>query len=169
MHCSKLDPFLLLRRARRLADRRQQPDGVAKQIGVGMLDAAVLLAGHGMSGQHALRGLSAQHHARALHHLLLGAAGIGDQHVRRQHRRQAFDQRQDGADRRGENDDVAAGYRLARIGMGAVHRSAGERRLQHVRLVAADNAMTKAALPQRHAQRAANQSGTDDGDLHKKR
>src|SRR5664279_6111352 len=60
-------------------DRRDEPHRTLKQVGVGMLDAAELLAGHRMPRQHTLPCLVAVDHASALDQLLLSAAGVADQ------------------------------------------------------------------------------------------
>ena len=70
-----------------------------------------------------------------------------------------------GADLGGKNDQITASHRVRGIGMAAIDCAFVARTFENGSPVATDNAAGKSILLQREAQRAANQAGTDNGDL----
>src|SRR5579863_737367 len=65
-------------------NRGYKPRSSLKQVGVGKFDAALFLAGHGMSGEKANAGVLAENLLSPLHDFQLGTADVGEQSPRRQ-------------------------------------------------------------------------------------
>src|SRR5581483_6573370 len=118
-----------------------------------------------MSGKESLTGALPKYFGRTRSDFSLRAPHIRQQSAGGKRRPQAFDQIDDRNNRSRENDDVAAAYRIGGMGNASVYRALILRTLQHRSAIAANNAAAKALLLQREAERAANQAGSDDGDL----
>ena len=118
---------------------RHKPYRTLKQIRVGAFDARLFLSGHGMSGEIAAANVLAERGRRAGKNFGLGAADIGQQSFRRKRGPQAPDQFNDRADRRRQQNHLAAAYRGHRIGVPLVNRAFVPRLFQHGSAVAADD------------------------------
>ncbi len=120
-------------------DGRDQPCGVVKQSRFGILNSASFFASHGVSGEYPLSGGRAKDQARTLDKFPLGTAGIGDECGRGQCWSEFFEQRQDGANRRCEHNQVTVQNGFLDVGSTAINRTSRNGGLQHLGLVAADN------------------------------
>src|SRR5208337_2065678 len=76
-----------------------------------------------------------------------------------------FEQRENSANWRCEDDDITAQYRFLDISTTAINRAARYGYVQHLKLVAAHNCPLESPLAESESERAADQAGSYDRDL----
>jgi hypothetical protein len=118
--------------------------------------------------------LFTKHFARPQADKPLGASHIGDQSTWIGSLLNLGKKIKNRSDRSGQDDEIGAANRLARIGKTFIDHSRGERPRENFRLVAPDAPRRTSPRPERQRPRAANQPETDDRDalevcVHKKR
>src|SRR5437868_3365013 len=101
---------------------REEPRGTAEKIGIGEFDARVFFACHWVPSKETAACVRAEDVKRACHHLPFCASYIGQKSARRKNRSQTFDEINDGAHGRGQQNDLAAASCVGRIGMPCVNR-----------------------------------------------
>src|SRR5579859_1283773 len=143
----------------------EQPDGIAKQRGLCIIDAAMFLASDGRTAEKTICALIAEDRAGAFRNFLFGAARICDEGVRRGDRAYSFNKINNGAHGCSQENKIAALDRLHRIFNSGVNSSHFNRPLQYGRPVATHNPAVHPGGPDCHTERSSDQAGADDGDL----
>src|SRR5216683_730752 len=143
--------------------RCENPGLAAEQRGIALTEAAAFLAGHRVAAEESIR---IRESAGPLNHWPLHAGDVGDDRASPDDAGQAFEDRADLVDRRGDHDDVAIGQ-VTQLRRRPVDHAALLRR-QHAIVVVGDTAdLDGPAQPaQGQAERAANQTEADDADPH---
>ena len=148
--------------------RRQHDVAVAIERREGGGGAGVLGARDRMPG-HEARQRGAERRARRGDHVLLGAAGVGDDRARPEVRRHRREQRRILRDRRGEQHDVGVASSRVQSSSSVTQRSMMPRRRAASRLARPRPTPTtvadSAGRPQRERERAADQADADDDEL----